>query len=182
MERFYTLFCLFTLSALASWMLNVKNEQLNYSRIFKDAGKHSRTTRCFSRIKKITRSDSKCKDNSWRSGTSGNLIGHVYCWCLLQWLTAGYHGRSREGIAICFSIIAWQSWRRNRLFAFYLCITCQSDGALYSQVRYSTLAGPPPDLLFSILLDSLLFCCVISSDFTVSSLRCSESRQTRCRC
>jgi len=28
-------------------MLNVKNEQLNYSRIFKDAGKHSRTTRCF---------------------------------------------------------------------------------------------------------------------------------------
>jgi len=56
-------------------MLNVKNEQLkNYSRIFKDAGKYPRTTRCFSRIKDITSFDNKFKDSSWRSRTSGNLI------------------------------------------------------------------------------------------------------------
>jgi len=45
----------------------------NYSRIFKDSGRYSRTTSCFSRIKDITSFDSKFKDNSWRSRTSGNL-------------------------------------------------------------------------------------------------------------
>jgi len=38
MERIYTLLCSFALFILDSW-------------IFKDAGKYSRTTRCFSRIK-----------------------------------------------------------------------------------------------------------------------------------
>jgi len=53
-------------------MLSVKNEQFkNYSRIFKDAGKYSRTTRCFSRIKDITSFDCKFKNNSRRSRTSG---------------------------------------------------------------------------------------------------------------
>jgi len=42
------------------------------SRIFKDARRYSRT-RPFSRIKDITSFDSKFKDNSWRSRTSGNL-------------------------------------------------------------------------------------------------------------
>ena len=51
-----------------------KNDQFeNYSRIFKDASKYSRTTRCFSRIKDKTGFDSKFKDNSWRSRTFGNL-------------------------------------------------------------------------------------------------------------
>ena len=51
-----------------------KNEEFkNCLRIFKDAGKYSRTTRCFSRIKDITSFDSKFKDSSWRSRTSGNL-------------------------------------------------------------------------------------------------------------
>jgi len=55
-------------------MLRIKNEHFeNFSRIFKDAGKYSRTTRCFSRIKDITSFDSKFKDNSWRSRSSGNL-------------------------------------------------------------------------------------------------------------
>ena len=49
-----------------------------YSRIFKDAGKYSRTTRCFSRIKDKTSFDSKFKDNSWRSRTSGNLKFECY--------------------------------------------------------------------------------------------------------
>jgi len=50
------------------------NEQfLKYSRIFKDGGNYSRTKRCFSIIKDITRFDSKFKDSSWRSRTSGNL-------------------------------------------------------------------------------------------------------------
>jgi len=53
---------------------NSLNEQfLNYSRIFKDAEKNSRTTRCFSRIKDIARFQSKFKDSPWRSRTSGNL-------------------------------------------------------------------------------------------------------------
>jgi len=55
-------------------MLNIKNEQFkNYSRIFKDTGKYSRTTGAFSRIKDITGFDSKFKDNSWRSRTSSNF-------------------------------------------------------------------------------------------------------------
>jgi len=45
----------------------------NYSRIFKDAGRFSRATRCFSMIKDKTSFDSKLKDNSWRSRTSSNL-------------------------------------------------------------------------------------------------------------
>jgi len=44
-----------------------------YSRNIKDARKYSRITRCFSRIKDKTRFDSKFKDSSWRSRTSGNL-------------------------------------------------------------------------------------------------------------
>jgi len=39
---------------------------LKISRIFKDAGKYSRTTKCFSRIKDITSFDSKFKDCPWR--------------------------------------------------------------------------------------------------------------------
>ena len=54
------------------------------SRIFKDAEKDSRTTRCFSRIKDKTRFDSKFKDSSWRSRTSGNLscaiCAHAHRW------------------------------------------------------------------------------------------------------
>ena len=38
-----------------------------------EAGKYSRTTRCFSKIKDITRFDSKFKDSPWRARTSGNL-------------------------------------------------------------------------------------------------------------
>jgi len=52
----------------------LSNEQfLKYSRIFKDGGNYSRTKRCFSIIKDITRFDSKFKDSSWSSRTSGNL-------------------------------------------------------------------------------------------------------------
>ena len=42
-------------------------------KIFKDAGKHSRRTSCFSRIKDALSFDSKFKDNSWRPRTSGSL-------------------------------------------------------------------------------------------------------------
>jgi len=52
----------------------LSNEQLKkYSRIFKDTGNYSRTTRPFSRIKDITRFDSKFRDSPWRSRTSGDL-------------------------------------------------------------------------------------------------------------
>jgi len=44
---------------------------------FENAGRYSRTTRCFSRIKDITSFDSKFKDNSWRSRTSDDLISLI---------------------------------------------------------------------------------------------------------
>ena len=86
MERFYTLLCFFTLFTLASSTLNIKNEHFKrYSRIFKDVGRYSRTTRCFSRIKGITSFISKFKDNSWRSRTSGNLsYATVKCACSIN--------------------------------------------------------------------------------------------------
>jgi len=72
------------------------------------------------------------------------LVGHLYTyilWCLLRWLATGSRGRCREGVVICFPVIAWQSWfRRNRHFAFYQCITYQGDGTLYLHVRCPTLA------------------------------------------
>jgi len=59
-------------------MFNVINssklEQLKTIQEFSnDAGKYSRTTRCFSRIKDIMSFDSKFKDSPWRSRTPGNL-------------------------------------------------------------------------------------------------------------
>jgi len=61
-------------------MFNVINSsKMNSLKIiqeFKDAGRYSRTTSCFSRIKDVISFDSKYskfKDNSWRSRTSGNL-------------------------------------------------------------------------------------------------------------
>jgi len=63
----------------------------NYSRIFKDAGKYSRTTRCFSRIKDKTGFDSKFTDNSWRSRTFGNLNIHLERMCI----SYGFYCRCR---------------------------------------------------------------------------------------
>jgi len=51
-------------------MNNFENIQ-EFSRTPED---NSRTTRCFSRIKDITRFDTTFKDNCWLSRTSGNLI------------------------------------------------------------------------------------------------------------
>jgi len=72
---------------------------------------------------------------------SMNWLAVYILWCLLQWLTRGYLSRCHESIAICFYIIAWQSWfRRNRHFAFCLCITYYGDVSLCLHMWYSTLA------------------------------------------
>jgi len=46
-----------------------------------DAARYSWTTRYFSRITDKTSFDSKFKDNSWRSRTSGNLMYNYYYEC-----------------------------------------------------------------------------------------------------
>ena len=74
MKQIWTLFCSSTLFLNVQCNQYFKNEQFkNYSRIFKDAGKYSRTTTCCSRINNITSFDSYFKNSSWRSRTSGNL-------------------------------------------------------------------------------------------------------------
>jgi len=50
------------------------NEQFhNCLRTFKDPGKYSGTTKCFSRIWDMTSIDSKFKERPWRSRTYDNL-------------------------------------------------------------------------------------------------------------
>jgi len=65
--------CLFLILECSMQWIVQKCTILIYSIIFNDVGKYSRTTRYFSRIKDKTSFDSKFKDNSWRSRTSGNL-------------------------------------------------------------------------------------------------------------
>jgi len=56
-------------------MLNVKNEQFkNYLRIFKDAGKYSRTTRCFSRIKDTTSFEANSRTILGAQGRLATLV------------------------------------------------------------------------------------------------------------
>jgi len=52
MKQIYTLLCSITLFNLDSWIFNTINKSIkelfhNCSRPFKDAGKYSRTTKCF---------------------------------------------------------------------------------------------------------------------------------------
>jgi len=56
-------------------MFNVidSSKMNHFTRTFKDAGKYSKTTKCFSWIKDITSFDSKSKESHWCSWTSGNL-------------------------------------------------------------------------------------------------------------
>ena len=81
MDQICTLFCSFTLFILDSWMFNVISiSKMNNLTI----QEFSRTTRYFSRIKDIMSFDSKFKDSSWRSMTSGNLrLFTVLCLLLL---------------------------------------------------------------------------------------------------